>query len=460
MTASLSRRAFVYTGLFGAGAVGLHSLATGLPRSLLADPLGTVARAEEPPPSRVLILSASRAGDPTNANVPGTYLPHLEDVLHPQTEEMTPTPLRLGDGVEWIAARPWAELPEDVLEETVFFHHGTYTNTHPNHAKVMGLMGHIERGEMLVSLLAKTLGPALGTTQIEPVSLGARSAGELLSFEGRTLSNVTPLALRQVLGSPRGPLGELQQIRDRTLDEIYGILRAEGSIRQRRMLERFAHSRDEARNVSETLLGELDAIEGDDVTNQVRAAPILAAMNISPVITINIPFGGDNHRDRGLERESRETVSGVAHLSSLVRRSRELRALGALRSEVVVANLNVFGRTMNRLRKGDRGRDHNSRHHCAVLIGPPLQGQVVGGIERFGPSGRPDRQDFAATPIDATTGASDPAGDVPADETFQSMAKTLGVALGVAESTLDQNIRGGRIVRSAIRSSTIVGDPG
>ena len=112
-----------------------------------------------------------------------------------------------------------------------------------------------------------------------------------------------------------------------------------------------------------------------------------------------------------------------------------------LRSDVIVGTLNVFGRDL--ARKGRQGRDHNGRHHCTVLIGEGLRGAVVGGIE---PTGR----DYQAQAIDSRSGSASASGDIPHEETFQSMAKTLGVALGVPRARLDEAITGGRVIETAL----------
>ncbi len=442
---NLSRRHLIYASFFGAGALGLRSLATGIPRSVLADPLApNKAFAQDAQRPRILILSTSRAGDPMNGNVPGTYGPGLENVVHPRTAEMAPTELSLG-GQTFTAARPWAELPQGILDRTVFFHHSTYTNSHGNQPKVMRLMGNTRRDEMLVSIFAKATGEAMETTQLEPISLGA-SGGELLSFEGRTLSRVRPRALSQILGSPEGPLAELRDLRDRDVDRLYNLYRREGTPNQLRMLDRFAQSRQEARSISEALLDRLATVNNDNVGGQIQAAPILAAMGVSPVLSVRIPFGGDNHNDGGLARETEQTVSGVAAIRNLIETCDQLRSDGVLQNEVVFAGINVFGRTMSVERKGQNGRDHNARHHAAVLIGDSLRGGVIGGVEA-------DNRDFSATSIDSSTGAGVPedGGDIPFDETFQSMAKTLGVALGVEQGYLDENITGGRVIAPALR---------
>jgi hypothetical protein len=437
----ITRRNLIHAALFGAGALGLRSLATGIPRGVLLDPLR--ASAQEMGPARTLILSTSSSGDPINGNVPGTYGAGKEGLVHPQAVEMAATDLRLGD-VMTRAAKPWADLSQSVKDRMAFFHHSTYTNSHPNHPKVMRLMGNTSRNEMLVSHFAKALSPVLSTTQAEPLSLGARGGGELLSFSGRTLSNVQPTALQQVLGSPTGPLGSLVELRDNDVDRLHAIFKRDGTENQKRMLDRFAQSRREARAISEGLLDRLATIEGNDPIDQVRAAPVLAAMNLTPVITIHIPFGGDNHSDSNLQKETAETITGVALFGQLVASIDAMRAEGVLQHEVLVGSMNVFGRTLSRARKGYNGRDHNGRHHVTLLIGEAIKPGVYGGIESVG-------TDYGATAMDSATGQGRASGDIPYDETFGTVAKTMGKALGIDETALDEMIVNGRVLDAALK---------
>ena len=55
------------------------------------------------------------------------------------------------------------------------------------------------------------------------------------------------------------------------------------------------------------------------------AAITLIQMNVTPVIAIHIPFGGDNHRDVGLATETAQTVSGVATIAALMAAARRRR---------------------------------------------------------------------------------------------------------------------------------------
>ncbi|MEO1229074.1 MAG: DUF1501 domain-containing protein [Myxococcota bacterium] len=423
------------------GSLALQSVATGLPVGLLMRP--RVGRTQADPmaegPGRMLILFASQAGDPINTNVPGTYGSGAEGVVHPPSMRMAPTALQL-DGRTYTAAKPWADLPQAVLDKTVFFHHATYTPVHQDHAEVMRLMGASRDDQMLVTMLATLLAPRQGSVQSVPLSLGARSGAELVTNPlGQPLANVAPLSLAQALGGPRGPLASLTGLRDRGIDRLYRLYRDHGTEHDRNLLDAWARSRDEVRSVSDVLVSRLEVIEDNREDSQVTAASVLAAMNITPVITVHGRFGGDNHRDEGLVSETDQTISGVARMGRLMAELDVLRAQGVLRHDVVVATMNVFGRNLRK--KGTAGRDHNRGHHVTVMMGDGLRGGVVGGIERSG-------DDYIASSINSTTGEA--VGDVPFDETLAAMAKTMGRAVGVEASALDENISLGRPVMSAL----------
>ncbi len=195
---AITRRDALLAGRFGGGALGLRSLVSGLPPGLLIDPLlPRVAHASSGFLARTLIVSSSSEGDPINGNVPGTYGPGLEDVKPPADPRLAETAFE-HNGAPAVAAKPWAELPTSILDRMSFFHHATYTNSHPNHSKSMRLQGAVRNNEMLFSALAAETAPALITTQTEPVSLGA-DGGELISFRGRKLSNVSPTGLSAAL---------------------------------------------------------------------------------------------------------------------------------------------------------------------------------------------------------------------------------------------------------------------
>jgi hypothetical protein len=436
----MNRRNLLLNTLFGAGWVGLRSLATGLPVSFLLNPRRAVAQTGPKP--QYLIFSTSGNGDPVNANVPGTYnVPGVTtQPLHPPSWT-TPTNLTIGSTTYGVAA-PWAQLASaagtglnPVVDNTVFFHHGTYTLVHAFEHNVLSLMGATSNDDMMVSLFAAQLGPMLGTVQTQPVSIGSSGSSETLSFQGRPQPNLTPTALATTLAnplpkSPLGPLGMLQHIRDHDLDALNAMAKAEGNSYQQAFIDQYALSQNQVRALSQNLMSALSNLADNSPTSQIAAAIILIQMNVAPVIAIHIPFGGDNHNDPMLNNETTQTTSGVGSIFSI---QQQLAAAG-LQDKVSYAMLNVFGRNLLPP-QGINGRNHLGNHHCSVMIGSGFKGSVIGGIERSG-------SDFIAQSIDSTSGAgvANGAGDVPFNATLTSMAITLGKGLGIDPAFLSANI--------------------
>ncbi|MCA9664638.1 MAG: DUF1501 domain-containing protein [Myxococcales bacterium] len=431
---TLSRRGMLSSALFGAGAIGLRALATGLPAAMLLDPFGKEALAA-PVASKMLILLNSQSGDPIGCNVPGTYGPGKQDIVHPTDPAMAATTMKLG-GQSVTAAKPWTTIPQEYLDRMCFFHHTTRTNGHSNHDKVLRLMGAVKRNEMSFSLYAKSLSKALGTIQAEPVGLG----GVTVSFEGRTLSRVSPRGLSAVLAPVTSPLGSLQALRDKEINRIYSLYKQHGTAEQKQALDRYAISRAQARQISTNLLDKLSGISNDNEAGQVVAAPVLAAMKVTPVITIKIAFGGDNHADPQLQKEADQQVAGVNYIKTLLQGLKDLN----LQDEVIVASLNVFGRNLQK--KGLTGRDHNGLHHCAFMIGSTIRPGVVGSVSKQG-------NDWGADAINSSTGVGGAGGDIKAEESLASLGKTLGTALGVPDTELNTNITEGKVVTSVIKTA-------
>src|SRR5258706_3558477 len=117
----VNRRKVLMSSLFGAGYVGLRSLATGIPAAVLlrgprafADAPGTCADQSR---AQYIILSTSGNGDPINANAPGTYASSgpLAGIVHNPDPTIAETPLTL-NGHATTAAKPWTTLPQNVLD--------------------------------------------------------------------------------------------------------------------------------------------------------------------------------------------------------------------------------------------------------------------------------------------------------------------------------------------------------
>ena len=91
----LTRRSLIGKTVFGAGALGLRALATGLPLSFLSRPLQAQDfTCTDKSKAQYLIIATSSAGDPLNANVPGTYA--FPEIAHALDPAMAPTDFNLG----------------------------------------------------------------------------------------------------------------------------------------------------------------------------------------------------------------------------------------------------------------------------------------------------------------------------------------------------------------------------
>jgi Protein of unknown function (DUF1501) len=457
MTNELTRRNALLGSLVGGSYLALRALATGLPSWYLANPRKATAQDLEcaiqaRDKLQYLIVSASSMGDPINCNCPGTY--EAPEIIHPMQPEVAATPLQLGDKM-YQAAKPWATieaggaLQAATLARTAFFHHSTRTTVHGDQPKVMKLLGATARGEMMVSAYAKHLAGCFGTVQQEPIAVGARgNASELVSSSGRTLPAVSPTQLKQLLtGSRTDPLVKLRPMRDAALDQLNQLAKQDGSEVQKKFLDLLALSQKQVRALAEQLATTLMAITADDVNGQALAAAALISANVTPVVTVHIPFGGDNHSDQDLQTEVTQTVSGVQGIQAVM----DALAMLSLTDKVTFATFNVFGRNLNGISKVESrtGRDHYGNHSVMVMIGKNVKPGVIGGVAK-GSSGA-----YVASDIDSATGTTQMGGDIPAAQTQVAAARTLGVVLGIPESDLANDLTadaGGKVVRTALTS--------
>jgi hypothetical protein len=437
---TLTRRNALQGWLAGAGYLGLRSLATGLPISFLVNPRS--ARAADAcgasAGAQYLILSMSASGDALNCNVPGTYdLPATfaaGSVNHsnPTDNSMAPTSLSLA-GKKFTAAKPWAGLPQAVLDRTVFFHHRTGTANHGELGRVLQLFGVLRRGQWLPTYIAKSLRSCLSTVQPQPVTIG----GEQISFDGQYLPKVTPTGLKAVLSAPKDLQAQLQTLRDDTLNKLNATLQANRAQTkaERAYLDNMALAQSDLRTMIQQVAADLSTITADDATNQVTTAALLMKMNVAPVVTIHLPFSGDNHSDNNFAAEASQTTASVNNIKNLMAK---LTSYG-LQDKVTFATLNVFGRTFD----GVNGRGHNASHAVSVIIGKGFKGGVVGGLL---PGGH-------AADIDPASGLAAEGGELGAGDSLASVAKTLGVGLGLTGAQVDDQMTAGRTIPSVLASS-------
>ena len=435
---NIQRRRALMGGLFGAGHVGVRAMATGLPAWFLANPLGAGAAElacalSSAGKAQFLVVSASSAGCPLNCNVPGTY--DNAALIHPAQSDFAATAIALG-GKSVQGARVWSTLSTSVLARTNFFHHVTSATVHGDHPKTMKLMGNTANNEMLPSIYAKHLAACLGTVQAEPIAVGAQGNGlEHLSFSGRALSAVSPLQLKELLtGDKTNPLVKLRSQRDSTLDELNTLFKQNGTPEQRTFLDAMASSQTQVRKLADDLSSTLTAIKDDGVPGQALAAAALVAARVTPVVTLRIPFGQDNHVDTDLYDEWFQTTdhgdakTGVPGIQAVMD---ALASLG-LQDAATFATMNVFGRQLGGSSKVNarNGRDHFGNHAVMVMIGKNVSAGVTGGVSLIA------NGIYGAAPI----------GSVSRADTHLAAAKTLGVALGIDAALLNPNfIDNGRV---------------
>jgi hypothetical protein len=312
----------------------------------------------------------------------------------------------------------------------------------------MKLMGLTAQNEMLISAYAKYLAPCFGTVQPEPIAVGARgNSSELVSYSGRTLPAVSPTQLKQLLtGSKNDPLVKLRSLRDTALDQLNQLAKSDGSEVQKRFLDAMALSQTQVRQLADQLATTLSSISADDTKGQALAAAALIAAKVTPVVTMHISFGGDNHSDQNLQAEADQHVTGAQAIQQVQ------DALGSLSlaDKATFATLNVFGRNLNGISKTDSrsGRDHYGNHSVMVMIGKNIAPGVTGGVTASGSSGA-----YVAAAIDSATGLPSSSGDIAGNKTHVSAAKTLGVALGIPSAQLDSAFitsAGGKVVSTAL----------
>ena len=448
----LSRRHALMSTLFGAGYVGLRSLATGLPASFLVNPRRALADAPLPAcassaKAQYIIMSTSGNGDPINANAPGTY--DDPNISHPGDATMAKTPITLA-GKSYTAAAAWATLPQAVLDRTVFWHIMTGTPVHPKEPQVLRLMDVTKSDEMLPSLLAQQLAPCLGTIQSQPIALGASSPSEGLTYSGEALPIVPPLALKATLLSPTtgalGAITSLQQTRDQTLNQLYDLYKNGATPAQQAYIDSMVTSQAQIRNISQKLLGNLGMINDNLPASQILAAVTLIQMKVAPVITIHLPFGGDNHTDNGggvpLGNEVTQTNASIQTLASLMTMLGTATLNNApLTDQVTFMSLNVFGRTIGP--SNTHGRQHNPNHQVSITIGKPFTGGVIGGVTTF-------QNDYGCQGIDSKTGGGSSSGDITPAQTLASFGQTMLAAVGVDSATIATQIPLGKVITPAL----------
>jgi hypothetical protein len=443
MTITFKRRSLLMSTLFGAGYLGLRALATGIPvgvlmggRRALAD---SASACIDKTKAQYFVMSTSYLGDPINANVPGSY--DIAAITHSTDPTMAATKFAFGGGTT-TAARPWSQLPSNILQRATFWHIMSNTPVHPAEPNVLTLLNTTQSNEMLPSLLAKQMAPCLNTIQSQPITVGAVNPTEALKFEGQALPIIPPLALKSTLTNPTtGPLvglTNLQSIRDNTLGQLSDLYSNGATKAQKAYLDSLILSQSEIRGINQSLLDMLSSIADNSVASQITAALALIKMNVTPVVAIHIPFGGDNHNDTALAAETTQTVAGVASIEALIQSIDS----NNMSDQVSFMSLNVFGRTLGP--SNTDGRQHNPNHQVSVTIGTQFKSGIVGGIQAVG-------SDYGCMSINSSSGQGVASGgDIATTDTLSSFGKTMLASVGVDDTTINTLVSGGKVISGAL----------
>jgi hypothetical protein len=402
----------------------INSLASGLPLGYLLNPSRACAQSGSNE-FQTLILSTSSRGDPLNVNCPGSYTNGV--INNPRLDTARAT---FGESRSR-GARVWCDLPANLRDRLAFFHYNPRTAAHPEYRATMTMRGSIKNEasngtEMFASAISQLAYSPMTHLQEEPIPL----CNSFLSFKSQPLQQIKPVDVKSLFSPADQQLADLRQNRDAVLDALYADMKENGNQAQRQFIDRYALSRGQARDLGEQLGGLLDRLptnedDPNSPLDQVIAAVALARLNISPVITINIPFGGDNHQDAGLIQEEEETIAGVGLINSLWN---ELNDAG-IQDRVSFATMNVFGRRSYTNSRG--GRDHNQHHAVMVGFGRHIQGGVYGGMDGEGKA-----QDI---------------GTISADQTMEAAGVSMMRALGHSVQTTQSRIPTGELIPQFLR---------
>jgi len=452
----MNRRDMLLRSSFAFGTVSMQSLVTGLPTSFLMG-LSQNAMAAEPQDYKYLVMSHMQSGDPVNTNVPGTYpaIDQNEDdplslIDHPKVDQLgdraagfeTPIEFNLGDQMVK-AAQPWSTLTDDLRKRFAFWHHGTFVNAHPDFPSVRRLNGaaKAENGREVDEyneLICQETKLGLGTLTGQPISVG----GTRVSADDVEIPILKPTDIRDLFQSQISDLDKMIKLRSRYLDRAYAQVKSNGSPAQLKFLEQYAKSQADANEIGDSLGGLITGINGTDSINQAKMVVALLQINISPVLTMGIGFGGDNHADANLTDELTATVSAIPAINTLWEELKKAR----YQDRVVFASLNPFGRDL--IRNDVGGRDHNGGHHAMFTFGPSIKGGVVGALEPTVYKG--EIVNFHAKGIHSESGLSDGQLDIQASETLVSVGKTLAKAVGISDERINERLDGGKIIRGAL----------
>ena len=435
----IDRRQLLHRSLFGCGALGLKSMLLGLPTSFLSRRVLAA-----PGEQTHLIYSFDVEGGSINISCPGSYIGGNTIVRPPEFKQAVK--FKLGS-VSVEAASPWATMNEAVRERLHFIHHQTEVTAHSEGPGVLTGSAAIQGAsgvgsEMFPSAIAQMLN--LQVTSAAPIQLGGKWTFTNNSIAvNRQKTTIVADNFKKMSNSEK----DLVNLRDKALDQLYKDLCKTGNSSQKSFCDDFLLSRNQARDLSESLGEIIEQIEIDDShRSSLSLAAALIAANATRVVCVEIPFGGDNHSDVEWEAEIAGLKTGTADLSFLWE---QMKKLGVEEKTTVVLQ-GIFGRTFGQKEKSGApmaGRDHHKNSATLAVYGPHVKPGVSGGIKAT-----EGQKGAFSTGIDSQTGASSDKGDIKPEESLASVYKTIASACGIDQETVNKRFVSGKVIKSAVSS--------
>ena len=331
---------------------------------------------------------------------------------------------------------------------------------------------------MLPSILAAQLQPMLCTIQPQPIALGA-SPTEAISYQGAPQPIIPPTALKATLVAPStgalSNLAKLRNLRNQTLNQVvFPAYKDAGSPAQKAFIDSMTNSEaDLIKAVNSSAVTNLSGIADDSANSQLQAAIILFQLNVTPVVSVHLDFGSDNHFDTNLQTEAAATVAMLAtpatkgsgfsgtggalgnFIDYLDSTSDKVQGT-AMKDMVTLMTLNVFGRTFavnSPTTLATSGRNHNFQYQGSLVIGKGFKGGVVGGIAPVPFFAQSDYGAASIDPVHAT-----PGGSIAPQDTACAFAQTMLQGVGGDPSVIVVGSTGsgpsgtGQVVAGALAS--------
>ena len=460
----LNRRQLMSGGMAGVAGLSLRALATGLPMGFLlsgAMPAHAIGQR-----TKSLILAMSSDGESINCSHPGSFPTRGNDprsaIQRPRggggsingnavtaADFANSAEIRMGDTTIQ-APRFWRNVSQELLDRLNFFNLRTNANGHVEsgsvfkiHGALLGLGG---RGvEDIQSAIFQALldeDSSVNTVLQAPMVLTGGGNTRLFALfqQGVPLNRYTPVDIQELFLSGNGQaIDRMNDLYDSTIDAVYKDISASGTPEQKRFLDNYAASREQASSLGDKLGDLLSGINGSSKEDQARASVALTAANVSPVVVLRYQFSGDNHGST--DGEVRDTCIQIDEMQLI----HDLLKSQGIEDRVNYATFDVFGRHL--AHNGRGGRDHHNGHSTGILLGSNIKAGVTGGYETWNNSGN---KRLRATGINSSNGTSNNP-DINGSETLAAYARTLMSSVGISEEGIDERLPASRTVRGALK---------